>query len=112
MPHPPRTTQLFAGQIGTSGLTTVGTVPPGARWLVKYVSFVPSATNPGSGGVFVVHDGELSILTYELAMVSFEHYQYVELYGVLDEGDELIVQAASVVGGDAFVHIGGLVFEL
>lgn len=107
----PRTHRLAAGHEVATGQTAVGTVGPGARWLVKYVELLNFTGATTSVGLFVDAGDDLSPITFEAALVNTGEVKIVECYAVLNEGDDLVLAIGTGGGGGVYFHVGGLIFQ-
>lgn len=112
MPHTPRTHQLAAGNVSSSGLTTIAVPPPGARWLIKYVNLVQYSGSASDLALWLAFDGDFSMIAGVSAQPSGSPVVFKELYGVAEAGQELQLQFGVGGGGGCYFHVGGLVFEL
>lgn len=112
MPHTPRTHRLAGGNVASGGLTTLATVPPGERWLVKYATLVHFLGASTGVGLWAAFDGDFAPICRAAALGSGISATFVELYGVLNAGDELQVEYETGGGGGCYFHVGGLIFEL
>lgn len=90
----------------------LGTVPPGARWLVKYVALYNGSGGPTSSGIATEQDGDYSILAWQADIPAQAFYREHEMYGVLEAGDDLVLFVFSAATPALYYHVGGLVFEL
>lgn len=88
-------------------------MPAGHRALVKYVSIVPAQTVSVDVSVSL-YDGSTKLsFFWSVAWTLGDPFSAgTDIYGVVDEGEDICGFQTNMTGGTAYVHVGGILFEL
>jgi hypothetical protein len=108
-----RSRQFAMNAVAAAGLTTLGTVPAGHRWLLKDWRILSVAAAPGALSIYTFDPatGSAAHLVYEPAAVSGRLYSGIG-YHVLEAGQRIIALVSSVAGGGSYLAVSGIDFQL